>query len=400
MEKIQVLLLFVANTNTIFASNVLFLTFMFQETILFFTPNLRTEAPDAASGYTWGKPAQESNILRLLPQTVSAEPGIQKLYEQNCIVSERWLCSDDQTQGSLTFWQGMPVAFSAVLEKHAEAILGPQHVKQYGPYLGCIMKQLDTNSAREKGGLSVQVHPKSGHPSRPSKPEMWKGEGHVYIGWKETMNAEKLREIYTHERIEAYMHSITMDKNTLILVAGGLVHAIRGNSFLCEWSKAPGAEDIAKGNIKDATIALWDRTDGKTPRPGKEDLEGAIEVMEHADMLRETTPENLLYRSELQQTDKNGNHTRALFRTPEVYVDEYTVQTQIDLSLEDRGLPLYVESGVLNIFQKHTHLARLEAGTECFLPYALQNLQIVAEKAPCIFQTWYAPLENIDQPTL
>lgn len=363
---------------------------------LLFVPNLRTEAPEATKGYTWGKPAASSNILARLPENFQTSAEILSVKNNSRVVSERWMCSDDPALGSLVEMEDGPLPFRELLQEHAEEILGPRHIMQYGRFLRSLMKQLDTNPAT-KGSLSVQVHPRPGHPSRPAREEMWKGEGHVYIGWKEDMTPEKIRTIYAEGKMEEAMMAVDLTPDRFILVEGGTVHAIRANSFLAEWSGAPGEEDIKKGNIADATVALWDRTDGKEPRPGKEDLEGAIDVLTQGQGLGVLHMEDAYHVPTMLTLDALGNSLRKLFSAREVQVDEYTITTSVDLSLELGGLPLYVESGTLRIEKHGELLAELPAGSECFLPYALESVQLKTTDVPTVVQIWYAPLEGVER---
>lgn len=365
---------------------------------LLFLPNLRTERPDATSGYTWGKPAQESNILRHLPENVRHNKAMEQLLTDNCLVSERWMCSDDMAKGSEVQTEEGTCSFRSMLDADAPSLLGPRHVVERGKYLGCIMKQLDTNDIATRGGLSIQVHPASGHPERPSKPEMWKGKGRVYIGWKQNMTPESIRALVAKGTIEEALHQVDVDTDSLIQVDGGMVHGIRSGSFLAEWSKAPGEDDIAKGDLEKASVALWDRTDGKQPRPGKEDIGAAIEIMEYADALHAVAVDDILHLPDMLQLDMAGNLLRKLFATQEVHVDEYTLVTSVPLSLEHGGLPIYVEQGVLHIERDGETLATLKAGSECFLPYAMGHVILRAgAAAPAVLQTWYVPLTGVDR---
>lgn len=366
-------------------------------TPLRFVPNLRTERPDATEGYTWGKPAADSNILRGLPRDWKNHPSLQHLRTENHTVSERWICSDDPALGSIVLLGDTRVPFRDLLDTQGEVLLGARHMRHFGPYLGTVMKLLDTHSQRQRGGLSVQVHPKGNHPTRPSKPEMWKGEGEVYIGWKEDMTPQRLADLSIKGTLEDYLHALTLREEDLLLVEGGLVHAIRSNSFLREWSKAPAAEDIALGNMKDATIALWDRTDGKQPRPGKENLPAAIDVMEHAQMLGAIDPQDLLAKPTLLSCDEAGNRHDILFGTPEVVVEQWTVTTRMPLDLSTRGLPLFVDAGVVHIFRDTHLLATLDTGSEGFLPPTQDTISVAPATAdPCVLLSWHRPFPSID----
>lgn len=356
-----------------------------------FLPNLRVEESTATSGYTWGRPVHSSNILKTLP-LIQRE---QLTLPDDDIVAERWIVTDDRQFPSLVVIEDeTPTPFFELLESDAKEILGERHVKEYGPYINVIMKQLDTNEQPNKGSLSVQLHPRPGHPTRPAKPEMWKGWGKAYLGWNQDMTPELIRDAVKQATLEKYMNAIDLTPERLVLVSGGLIHAVRYSTFTAEWSKAPGVDDIAKGNVKDATVSPYDRTDGKTPRPGKEDVEASIEVMTHADTFHATPAEQLFTSSQELLRDGEGNSVHALFRTNEVFVDQYHVVASIRLDLTKRGLPIYLEQGSMHILKDGKVIDQLQRGEERFIPASLGEVHIqAADQFPVIFQTWYAPLK-------
>lgn len=370
---------------------------------LHFVPNIRVEQAEAKTGYTWGKPAKNSNILQHLPPTERKAFSV----EDDDIVAERWMVTDDRgfpsyvrpatkalSPKDLETGEGL-IPFYQLLEQYAQELLGPDHVAAYGPHLNVIMKQLDTNAEPTKGSLSVQLHPKVGHPTRPAKPEMWKGTGQTYLGWNQDMTEAMIREAVSNSTLEQYMNAITMTPDKLILVSGGLIHAVRYNTFTAEWSKAPGKDDLAKGNVKDATVSPYDRTDGKTPRPGKEDIENSLEVMRHANTFSKKTEAELLTPKQVIDQDDQGNIQWQLFRTPEVSVDEYRIMTEMVVDLSRRGLPVYVEQGSMFVMKDGEVIDEVAAGEELFLPHVLGQVTLKRRGVePVVLQTWYAPLQG------
>lgn len=363
---------------------------------LSFHPNIRSEKLDATSGYIWGKPAAASNIL----QQLTAEEKQALSYSKADIIAERWIVTDDRQFPSLVKAQETP-AFSAttpffeLLEQFSEELLGPQQVAEFGPYLNVIMKQLDTHSEPTRGSLSVQLHPKVGHPTRPAKPEMWKGTGKTYLGWKRDMTADIIKDAVRDSTLEHYMHAIEMTPEDLIVVSGGLIHAIRYDTFTAEWSKAPGMDDIVKGNVKDATVSPYDRTDGKTPRPGKENVEATLEVMEHAGTFGKSLVAELITHKRIIDQDKSGNRRWQLFRTAEVFVDEYEINHEYQLDLTVRGLPVYCEDGQAEIVHEGHVVDVIQRGAERYLPYSMSSVIVRPTSAhPIVFQTWYSPLSR------
>lgn len=351
-----------------------------------FVPNVRFEDAAATTGYTWGKPASESNILKLLPPEVAKELKI----ANDALVAERWLCCDDQQFSSqIELTKKDRMSWRELLDLAGDKVLGILHTREFGNRLNCVMKQLDTNTQVDKGALSVQLHPAANHLKRPTKPEMWIGTGSVYLGWKKDMTRPAVEASVTSGKLEQYLNLITLDGSKGVVVPGGTVHAIRSNTFLFEWSKAPGQDDEKKGGLKDATIALYDRTDGKTPRPGKEDLVNSMEVMTHAKTFGRTDLSSALLNPTLISQREGFRHYRS-FTTASVFVEKWEISSSAQMNLTTRGLPIYVAEGMIEIWHKQEKVADVPAGTELFLPHLMESVELRAIR-PSIVYTWFAP---------
>ncbi|MCH9671233.1 MAG: DUF4301 family protein [Gammaproteobacteria bacterium] len=356
--------------------------------------NVRWERADATTGYTWGKPARESNILAGAAGDRSVQDLMATLgVNDDDIIAERWICSDDP-DGSRLEPSGPPLG--ELLREAPRALLGDSHVASLGPYLHVVMKLLDTHRTLNRGGLSVQLHPPEGYApppperARPPKPEMWLGTGRVYLGWKRQADRGALikqcAQLDGTGRIEEMLNSIEITPDLPILVPGGAVHAIRADSFLAEWSTAP-----AGTSIEDATIALYDGTDGKRPRPGKADLSAALVVLDHCDAYEPDTR----FRSLAVPIDADhaGNRRRFVFRQTHVCVEEWTVCTTLRAP-PGRGLPLYVDDGVIDI-ACGAATVRVRAGEECFLPASVRDFTLhnVGTDSARVY-VWYRSLET------
>lgn len=238
------------------------------------TPTLRTASSEDTTGYTWGKPWNDSYIKNTLHKhSLPSTPDI---------LAERWIVSDDPREGSKVNYYGQLFPLATLLNVMKDKILGITHYKKHGPHLGIVMKIIDTHNHPQKGSLSVQVHPAPGHPTLPAKPEVWYGTGSFYVGTKERYTDAELHEFYKNGSLEQHMDCITFETRQRIIILGGMLHAIRAGSTLYEWSYSPTQAESSQGSLRDATIGFYDRTDGKTPRPGKEEPERALEVMRHA----------------------------------------------------------------------------------------------------------------------
>ena len=365
---------------------------------LVFKPNVRFERAGACGGYNWGKPARRSNILKSLIRGAPMDSAdgralmAELAIDPGDLVAERWIVSDDREYPSTVVMPGAEeVPFNALLEQNSEALLGSSHAQSYGPYLYTIMKLIDTSPCGTRGGLSVQVHPRPDFPGLPAKPEMWRGSGHVYLGWSKDVNEATIREAACGNSLEQYLNELDLEPSSLVVVPGGTVHAIRADSFLMEWSMAPGRENLATGlPLSAASVALYDRTDGKKERRGRVNLPLALEVIRHADAYSASTrfgsEEQVLFR------DERGNEVASLVRTPEVIVEKWTVASMLTPDSDGRGFPLYVETGEVELRFGSDEL-RLWQGDEAFVPASIERLRLVAVdgKLAEVF-TWRAPL--------
>jgi mannose-6-phosphate isomerase class I len=253
------------------------------------------------------------------------------------------------------------------------------------------MKLIDTHSDPKIGALSIQVHPKVGHPSRPSKPEMWKGEGKIYLGWKKDMSPSEIIKSSENGSLEKDLNQIDLTPEQLILVHGGIIHAIRANSFLAEWSKAPGGKELIKGNLSDATLAVYDRTDGKKARPGKEHLKESIELMKVSGTFKRYENFNC-ERLLIKVTDDYNRYF--LFQTEEVFVEEWDILKSLVIKNRRRGLPFYLEKGQIKIHFKGGSEIFIQ-GEEGFIPHGIGDCKFENISSTVVkMQLWYAPFSD------
>ena len=369
-------------------------------------PNVRTAARDAKDGYTWGREARDSNILAGLGEYLRddrasgtrsylRQPGHWVDIAMDEAVAERWIVSDDVTYPS---WpdQGKQ-SLRTILSAEPESMLGRAHVAKHGPFLRTVMKLIDTHPAVNRGSLSVQIHPPVGYPDRPAKPEMWRGTGHVYLGWARAVGRAELLEALalprSHESspeqgpLERLLNNIRLSKSYPLIVPGGTVHAIRAGSFLAEWSIAPGEQGLSR-----ATVALYDRTDGKQPRPGKEDISESFRILDHSDGLAPSS--RFLSQPMDLDDDGAGNRRTLLFRTGELFVEAWHLATGRRSKTEGRSVPLYVEAGEA-VIRTATGEVRLTAGEEAFIPAAAGEFTVeCVSPDPILLQTWHKPTDQ------
>ena len=344
--------------------------------------NIRTEK----DGYYWGKPPLKSNILN------DQEREEYKNFES---IAERWICSDDIDYPSFVDFNGAKLSLNQLFKENALDIFGQRHFKEYGPYLGTIMKLLDTNDQISKGSLSLQVHPDISYTSLPAKPEMWISLSYktkVYLGWMTDLTKQELLNYLENNTIFDKLNSVSLNVGEKLLIDGGVVHAIRYGSFLAEWSCAPFGKNIEKGSLKKASVALADDTDGKIPRSGKVDLPLAIKILEHVsyglkklDVSKNIPEVNTLF------IDKKGNCIKEIFRTFDICVEEILVKDKISLKNKDKLSCLFLYNGDVDI----NYLGRtefLKEDSEVLLPFYIKEAEFVNKSSKIVrIYRWYKP---------
>jgi len=330
--------------------------------------NIRTEK----DGSLWGKHPGESNLLD--------KEELVHFSEFNSI-AERWICSDDREfpsffKASQNEIKQLPVIF----ENFSKEIFGEKHLKEYGSYLGCIMKLIDTNDEPHKGSLSLQVHSNKDMVSVPSKPEMWLSFSEntkAYVGWKNNMSDISVRNAIKEGNIFEMLNILKLKKREKVVVDGGIVHAIRYGSFLAEWSIAPSKKDVKKGCLKKATIALADNTDGKIPRAGKVNLELSIEILKNSYYgfsklnIEDISPKDIGIFE-----DEKGNSIKRIFETKDVVVEEIIVKDSLEIRDIDFVSSFIVFSGNIN-FCYNNYKDNLDKGAEFVVPLYIKNICII-----------------------
>ncbi len=346
--------------------------------------NIRT----GADGYTWGKPLANSHII-------SEKEALGLGFSENMVIAERWICADDKMHPSFVATDTEEILpLHTLLEKTGDIILGHAHLAAYGPFLGTIMKLIDTSSVQNKGSLSLQVHPPIGYPTLPAKPEMWLSlddASSLYVGFQRDVTAEEIRSRVKDNSIFEILHKIPFPKHHKLLIPGGILHAIRYQSFLAEWSKSPTREDAKTGGLKYATSTLSDRTDGKTPRPGKENMQQSLNIMEYANHIKKTELSNLYPDKQILYQDIKGNTIQKLFTTDVVVVQELTVVDTLTFHV-DQALSFFVYHGHVDISHASETLTVI-SGAEFICPIYIKKMYFKNHAPyPSRLFCWHKPL--------
>lgn len=358
--------------------------------------NIRT----TTDGFPWGRHAPDSRILQRFGVTWQKFTDDPKLS-----VAEAWFACDDVKHPSGVLIGRSGLDLRQLLDQHGEAILGAEHFKRFGPYMASVMKILD---ARES--LSVQIHPALGHPTRPAKPEMWffeDADPRIYLGWSQDVTADIIRaarqkaiDTGNNNEFERLLMDFRVSQNSLVNVFGGLVHAIRGSTTVWEWSHAPARDEISKGDIKKATVSPWDRTDGKHPRDGKEDIDATIDVLNDAatranhPAYKRLDPRSVI--RERTRHDYNGISVDQLFEHDGINVSQIYVlpgwNAHFDCSYQ--GFPLFIRSGTGKLLDSSRRfLGSLTRNDLVLLPSFLKSFHIEnTGSQPLEFFRWNAEL--------
>lgn len=136
-----------------------------------------------------------------------------------------------------------------------------------------LIKFIDANS-----NLSVQVHPNDEYAKKnendTGKTEMWyildcAPNAQIICGMKETVKQEDVEEIVKNNKIKENLNYINIQKGDSIYIPSGTIHAILGNTLICE---------IQQNSNLTYRVYDWDRL-GKDGRPRQLHIDKAIDVI-------------------------------------------------------------------------------------------------------------------------
>lgn len=136
-----------------------------------------------------------------------------------------------------------------------------------------LIKFIDANS-----NLSVQVHPNDEYAKKnendTGKTEMWyildcTPNAQIICGMKETVKQEDVEEIVKNNKIKENLNYINIQKGDSIYIPSGTIHAILGNTLICE---------IQQNSNLTYRVYDWDRL-GKDGRPRQLHIDKAIDVI-------------------------------------------------------------------------------------------------------------------------
>jgi len=375
-----------------------------------------------------------------------------------------------------------PASFRDLLEAYPEEMLGKRHVEEYGPHIATVMKVID---ARET--LSVGVHPRADNKlGLPGRPEHWKvlEPSSAWFGWNQAMTHEKIRnavpkpyvrfvDLTTRQRanlpkdsriykkgdvipmgfeemtpvqrrifyLREWDHYLSMpgqlteflnlarfEKDDLADVPGGVVHALRGRTFISEWSRAPAKKEMDpladSSNLALASVGTEDRGDKEFPKKAraevvkkpdgdlaifpKEEVDRTLRILDDAkqsgfDPYAAFDPNDYRFKALTLDEFEDGNITVAtLFQTPNIVVEEMRFKPGAvsALKIEEyagRGYPIFVEKGAVSIYNKDgIKLGTVREFHPAFIPaYLASKIYIRPEGgAEVVMQRWFAPFAD------
>lgn len=136
-----------------------------------------------------------------------------------------------------------------------------------------LIKFIDANT-----NLSVQVHPNDDYAKKyendTGKTEMWhiidcNSDAKIICGMKENVKKEDVEKIIRNNQIKENLNYVDIKKGDTIYIPAGTIHAILGNTLLCE---------IQQNSNLTYRVYDWDRV-GKDGKPRQLHIDKAIRVI-------------------------------------------------------------------------------------------------------------------------
>lgn len=371
---------------------------------LAFKPNLRD--------YPWGKRVRDSNILRLLGvveevdgQVAVDGMGLEKSgLTLSSPVAECWMASDDAVHPSVAVLdEETEVRFDDLLQAYPKELLGAAHVAQYGPCLGVMGKLLDTHVDRRIGMVSAQVHPAEAYPDRPPKPEAWVAlePSRAYLGFRCEVDPDELMPALERGDYDL-LHEVDMRPGDVVMVRGGMLHALLNHSFVFEVSVAPVAGQTQ--DIKRATVRAYDGWYGRLPRRTEPDQ--AIALIRRAGAFKRIETPEYLCTPDILWEDGEGNRVERLVRgDPDLYratgfvLERMIVETEFVNPCTGGGYAVFAAEGTVVVrLPDGTEIDEMIRGDHRFIPACLASLEgglvFASSGGPAHLLRWCAPVDG------
>lgn len=176
-----------------------------------------------------------------------------------------------------------------------------------------LIKFIDAND-----NLSVQVHPDDKYAKEIEndigKTEMWyiidcSEDAQVICGMKENVKQEEVEEIIKTGKIKENLNYINVKKGDAIYIPAGTIHALLGNTLLCE---------VQQNSDLTYRVYDWDRV-GKDGKPRELHKQKAIDVINVENKPAIISTDNV--------TECTNIAKSPYFKTDKIIVEEKTEQT-------------------------------------------------------------------------
>lgn len=346
-------------------------------------PNLRTEA----EGYTWGREAAASRILAFLQSSIWFTP----VSPTSKIIAELWLMIDDPVYPELIrLPDRQPARLAALLHDYGPEILGPNHLKRFGPWLGVAAKIIDTNKLPTVGTLSAQVHPQPNIQGGGAKPETWIGlhaDSRIHVGFNRTFSHDGFIAACKTGSVEAAMQPANhLLASSIVHIPGGFPHAIGADAALLEVSVAASERDATPLHAR--TIAFYDRWFGRLARPDKEQPSAAAALLAESGFLNKAT---LPQRDWRERLPTNNSCTIKEFSVDNHYrILRLKITTSYKLEMDDEPLMFCVLEGS-GACQGAGLVEPITAGCYGIVPHCLEAVMFHADpNKPLTIIAWQA----------
>jgi len=190
-------------------------------------------------------------------------------------VGEAWVMSDvEKYPTEVSNGAHAGDSLQDLLEVYMDELVGEKVYEVFGNHFPLLLKFIDATD-----DLSIQVHPDDEyaleHEKCLGKTEMWyvlpsKGEGAIYLGWKQQMNVSLIHAAIQDGSLAEYLREYKVHEGDVAYIPSGTVHAMRKDTIVAEIQEN-----------SDITYRLYDYNrignDGKK-RPLK--LDKALKVMD------------------------------------------------------------------------------------------------------------------------
>ncbi|HDZ77345.1 MAG TPA: hypothetical protein ENH41_04605, partial [Candidatus Omnitrophica bacterium] len=194
---------------------------------------------------------------------------------------------------------------------------------------------------------------------------------------------------------EQYLNKIELTPDKPLIVRGGMVHAIRGDTTLIEFSIAPSK--AIKGNLDDATISFGDSLDKKRPRNAKEDLANSTKVFnKNPSSWEQATPDKFVSRPKTIKQENNNIITQLFSKETGVEVYQIDLTNQLTFKEEDHGYPIYILKGSIEIRAPDNRvLTTLSKSQAAIIPAYLKEYTLTnTSDEPSVIMKWNAPVSS------